>query len=492
MSPPGPWLVLLGEAADPDRRARPALAGQRRQRPGDGAEQGALAGAVGADNPHPFAPEHRQRDLGQHRPAGEPDRRLAQVDHPLAAPLGAPQRQADLPPFQHRPVDVVELLDPPLGVSNPGGVTGVVRHGTPLLVAADRVLQAGDLLLTRGPHLLLAEQRQLARGRIGRVVAGPDADPPLVELGDLAHRLVEQVAVMRDHHDRAPLCPHRRLQPAPTNRVQMRLRLVQEEHVGIPDQASRQGRQLPLAARELGGRPGDVGVGQPELAEDRAGASVDGVPVQLLEAGEQPLLPAQDARHAVEIGVHLWLGQLPRAGFQLAFDLGDLGPCLQHDLERGAGIGGDELRQVGGGQVTPPHRRRRVRLLEAAQDAQEGRLAGAVGADHSDPGPVADLQVDTIQDAPGAERLRRAPQRDQGHAAESTEGLGCRRRAAPQAALSSWSARWNRRRHCSGRFRCRRSGDRCPAHRSGSPDRPCRGWCRCRPRRSGRWPASCR
>ena len=138
---------------------------------------------------------------------------------------------------------------------------GSIGHRPPLFVAADGVVQAVDLLLAGAPLLLLLQQRQFAGGGIAGVVARPHPHLAGVQLGDRGDRLVQHVAIVRDHHHRSLVGADHTLQRASANSVEMRLRLVQQQQVGIGHQARRQRRQLALAAGQLGGRPVELPAG---------------------------------------------------------------------------------------------------------------------------------------------------------------------------------------------------------------------------------------
>ena len=54
-----------------------------------------------------------------------------------------------------------------------------------------------------------------------------------------------------------------------------------------------------------------------------------------------------------------------------------------------------------------------VRVLLAGEDAQQRRLAAAVGPEHADAGAGGELQVEAGEDLAAAERLRDAVRRQQ-------------------------------------------------------------------------------
>ena len=113
------------------------------------------------------------------------------------------------------------------------------------------LLEALDLLLLRDVLLPLALELELARDDVGAVVARPHPDHALVELGDLRDGGVEQVAVVGDHHDGAVEVVQQRAEALAARHVQVRLGLVEQQHVGPPRQAGGERDELALPAGEL-------------------------------------------------------------------------------------------------------------------------------------------------------------------------------------------------------------------------------------------------
>ena len=204
----------------------------------------------------------------------------------------------------------------------------------PELEAPDRLLQPLDLLLLRDVLLLLALQLELAGERVGGVVARPHPDPAPVELGDLADRLVEQVAVVRDGDGGAVEGGEQALQQRAADRVEMSLRLVEEQHVRVLGEAGGERDQLALAAGEGARRQGQVGFLDPDVEQHRAGAAVDARPAGGLPALDELLLPVEDARHLVEVGGELRRGELVRDSMEVAVELVEVGTGSADGLER--------------------------------------------------------------------------------------------------------------------------------------------------------------
>ena len=138
------------------------------------------------------------------------------------------------------------------------------------------------------------------------------------------------------------------LEQRAADRVEVRLRLVEQEDVRVLGEARGECDQLPLAARE--GVRGQVQVGlfEPEVEQHRTRAAVDARPAGGLPALDQLLLAAEDARHLVEVGRELRCGELVGDAMQLAVELVEIGPSRTDGLERGPLVSERVLRQERG------------------------------------------------------------------------------------------------------------------------------------------------
>ena len=276
--------------------------------------------------------------------------------------------------------------------------------------AADRLLQPRDLLLLGHVALPLAlelelrarpcrRSRRRARSARGRGRARRSLDDALVE----------QVAVVGDHQHRAVEVGDEPLELVAPAHVEVRLGLVEQQHVGAAREAGGERDELALAAAELAGRALERLVVDAEVAQVHPRLALHAVAAELGPAGEQPLLVGERAGHRVEVGGQRGVGEPPLGGVQLGLQLGDLGPRGEHGGERRALVAGDLLRQEGvararGGASTSPA----SACSSAGEDPQQRRLAAAVGAEHADPRAVGQLEVEPVEDAAAAERLRRA------------------------------------------------------------------------------------
>ena len=135
-----------------------------------------------------------------------------------------------------------------------------------------------------------------------------------------------------------------------------------------------------------------LGHHQPPLHAARERAHVGVGLVRQAERGEQLVGDALGPRHAVHAGLHVQ--RLARGEEDVGGDL------LRHHADGGARVAGP-LVDV----AAPDGDRARGLLGQAREDVDEGRLAGAVGAEQAEDRAARDLQVDALQ------RVHRAARR---------------------------------------------------------------------------------
>ena len=154
-------------------------------------------------------------------------------------------------------------------------------------------------------------------------------------------------------------------------------------------------------------------VGHAELVEQRPRLGLGAVAAVLGPAGQHPLLVGERAGHRVEIGGQPRVGQPALDRVQVRLQLGQLGPRREHPRERRALVAGHVLGQEGVDEPAAARDRPVVGVLEAGQDGQQRRLAAAVGAEHADPHPVGELEVEPVEDQATAEGLLQAAGREE-------------------------------------------------------------------------------
>ena len=178
----------------------------------------------------------------------------------------------------------------------------------------------------------------------------------------------------------------------------MRLGLVEHQHLRAARQAGGQRHQLALAAAQLGG--GDV-LRHAELVEQPARLAVRAVPAMLGPARQQALLVGEGTADPVEVGGQPRIRQAALDRGQLGLELGQLRPRGADPVQSRARVAGDVLGQEGVDEPAPARHRAGVGVLDAGEDAQQRRLAAAVGPQDADPHAVGELEVEPV-DAPGS------------------------------------------------------------------------------------------
>ena len=137
---------------------------------------------------------------------------------------------------------------------------------------------------------------------------------------------------------------------------------------------------------------------------------------------ERVLLACEHARHPVEVRDHLRASELRAELVQLLLELHEVGPGVEHRLQRRAVVTGRVLVEVGDASPAPAGDLAAVGGLEAREDLQQRRLAAAVRANDADPGFRLDRQVGAVEDEARAERLRDRAAGEQGHRGRSFGG----------------------------------------------------------------------
>ena len=408
-------LLILGEITDLDRGPDPDLSLRGLDLADDRLQEHALPGPVRADEADPLAVHHGQLEIREHDVLAELDAEVTELEDALAAALMRVEPQCDLASLEHRPLDLLHAVDLTLLVPSLSDVPLVGNPARPELEAANRLFEPLDLLLLRHELLLLALQLELAREGVGRVVARPHPDPAPVERGDLRDGLVEQVAIVRDDDGGAVKSGEQALEQRPADRIEVCLRLVEQQDLRILGEAGGERDQLPLAARERGRRQGEIGLLDSDIEQCRPCPPLDARAAERLPALEQLFLTAEHARHLLEVCGESRRPQLIRDAVQLAVELGEVGSSRKHRLDGSARVAEWMLREVGDGEPAAAHRRSGIGLLEPREQPQQRRLAGTVGSDDPHARPRLDREVEPVEHRACPERLADGVQREQRH-----------------------------------------------------------------------------
>ncbi len=258
-------------------------------------------------------------------------------------------------------------------------MAGARRQSHPFELAGQRPLaRGGFLFLLLEPLLLLLEPRG--------VVALPRNALAAVELEDPLRRVVEEVAIVGDRHDRAGVFLEMALEPGDRFGVEVVGGLVEEEKVGLAQQDLAQRHPAPFAARDLA----DVGVAR--WAAQRIHGDFE-LAVELPEVlGVDLVLQTAELRRGVVGIVRRQLLVAAQHGALLGHRLLDV---AEHVLGR---VQERLLGQETDGIALVHERLAGEVLVLAGHDAQERGLARPVGADDADLGAVEKRKPDALED----------------------------------------------------------------------------------------------
>jgi hypothetical protein len=270
------------------------------------------------------------------------------------------------------------------------------RHPHPLELAVERALAGALRLLLLGQPVALLLQPP-------RVVPLVRHAAPAVELEDPLGDVVEEVPVVRDRHHGARERLEVVLQPRHALGVEVVGGLVEQEHVGLLEQHLAQRDAAALAARELR----HVGV---------AGRQAQRVHGDLDLVVEIPEVVLVDVLLHLRLLVH----QLVEVGVGLGERGADLVEAVEHPalvrqrelhvaahVERRVEL--RLLRQVADARALVRPRLALKVLVGAGHDAQQARLARAVGPEHADLRARIEREPDVVKDDPrGRDHLAQA------------------------------------------------------------------------------------
>ena len=350
---------------------------------GDHLEQRGLAGAVGADHADDAARRQVEGEIVDQQPVAEALGDLLGRDDVVAEPR--PGRDDDLRLVERRLLLLGHHLlvgrDARLALGAPR--LGALAHPFELALHG-AAAGVGGLLFELEPLVLLLQP--------GRVVALPRDAGAAVELEDPARHVVEEVAIVGHRHDGAGELGEMALQPGHRLGVEMVGRLVEQQHVGLAEQQPAERHAALLAARQLL----DVGVAR------RAAQRVHG---DLDRAAEVPAVAGVDlllqlgllGDQLVHVGVGV--GEGVRHLLEARQHPGHLAGAV-HDVAQNVLLGvelGLLLEQADLDALGRPGLAGEIVVL-AGHDLEQGRLAGAVQAQHADLGARQERQPDVLED----------------------------------------------------------------------------------------------
>ena len=212
------------------------------------------------------------------------------------------------------------------------------------------------------------------------------------------------MAVVGDHHDGAVEVVQQRAEALAARHVQVRLGLVEQQHVGAAREAGGERDELALPAGELRRRHVEgLDAERPQVAERLTRGAVA---AGLGPGGQDALVVRERAGHPVQVGRQRRVGEARLRGVQVGLQRRQLGAGVAHGRQRVALVAVDDLRQVGEDEPAAARDRAGVRVVEPGEDPHQRRLPAAVGAEDADPRARLDVEIHAAQDAPAAEGLR--------------------------------------------------------------------------------------
>ena len=285
---------------------------------------------------------------------------------------------------------------------------GLGRLGTE---AVDEAVQVLDLALLLFVHRLLQCQLGRTLSFEGGVVAGVELHAALLDMQDVADHGVEEVAVVRDHHQRAAITAQPAFEPEHGVKVEVVGRFVEQQEVGAAHQRPRQVQPHSPATGELGHRPAEVGVGEAQPVQQFRGAGLGRVTINFGEAGVQ----GADVRAIMR-----------RFGFgQRTFHLLQFAVAVEHKLQRWVGQGRGFLSDVGDDPGRWKFEVAAFGMQRAGEQCEKRGFAAAVAAGQAHLPARSKLQGGIFDQGFGGAGKRQVTENDHGGEFRTVAGKGC-------------------------------------------------------------------
>ena len=347
------------------------------------------AHAIGAIDDEAHAREHLLRAIALGH--------ASKLRHHAAARPGLGKREMNgvLLGRQLDSFDLLQLLDPALHLPRLGGL---------IAEAVDEHFQMVDTLLlivVGGFELRLA---LLFLCEIAVVVARVRVGAPIPDFQDLVHRHVQKIAVVR-HQDKSVGITFKVLfQPVARLEIEVVGGLIEQQQIGLDQQELGQRDAHLPAARKLLRRTRLILARESQAVEHGARSRRERIAVAPLELGLQAVVALGDALVFFARGVEV--RHLMRERFHLLFHVEQV-PKHRKALFEHAAAGQRKavLRKVSSGDTLGGGERSIVKRLEAGQNLQQRRLAGAVSAHQADTVARRQEPVEALEQHLGAEAL---------------------------------------------------------------------------------------
>ena len=234
--------------------------------------------------------------------------------------------------------------------------------------------------------------------------------------------------------------------------VEVRFGLVEQQHVGVAQQAGGEPDELALAAGEDARRLVEVVVVEADIREEAPARGLRS-PGRRRRSSARCSSSWRRSRRASFGHVGACSASCASTLREVGLELVEVGPRRAQRLQRVAVVALELLRQEREHEPAPRRDLARVGGLLAGQDAQQRRLAAAVRPDDPQADARLDVEVEPVEDQPRAEALRDPACLQQGHAPRLDVEAGTRARRAG----GSRRPTDGRRRHRSTRPSCGRA-----------------------------------
>ena len=215
------------------------------------------------------------------------------------------------------------------------------------------------------------------------VAAGVEGKPPLVEMQDAIHGLVEKIAVVAHDQHGVRIVLDEVFEPKRTFEVEIVRRLVEEQDIRRGEERTRKRNSHPPAAREFRAW---TALRSPIEAETRKDARRAGRRRMGVDIGK----PGMNFPDPMRILSRLRFGAQRRK----------LGMRREHGFEQGLRPAGRFLRDVGDGRVPGKANGAVIRVDLARDQAQQRGLASAVAAHKPNLVPVRNARRRVLEQGP--------------------------------------------------------------------------------------------
>ena len=432
-------FVGLGKVADVEAGAKDDLSGERLQLPQGGLEQCGLARAIGADQSGAITAAQLNIRRAKQQLSWISDLQAAGADDQITGATCGAQMQPKIRDGAHRRAQAADaalglihaeraggdihvqlrpvraddgihadLLDGLHDASQPAELALGLRDILPGNVLLD-VLEVLDQLGAFGfEDLDAVVPAVLTLLEVRRVRAAVEFGTAERHLEQGIAGTVQEVAIVGDNHGRALPLAELTLEPLHGRDIEVIGGLVQQEHVGLREQQARQIGTRALPAGEMIERHVEIRLGETQAGEHLLDAIVIQVAAEALEVLLEPAvffhgrLAAGVIRH-----FKLQAGELGLLADEFHEDRFTRVPDRAFELKIGL------LGQIARAQTFEASHFAGRGLLQADQDAQQGGLADAIGADEGQARAAGNGKRNIAEDVLRAKGLGEGCGRDQ-------------------------------------------------------------------------------